>query len=186
MRQKMTADGLAADEIAQFFAAKTGSAAAGKTAAGLAAAAKKPVVPEDEPPPENMQPKPKVAPPVKLKNLYWSKIKPAEIKGTIWHKVEEVPLPKEDTALIEDWFAAKAPVPLPKKEEQKKSANAGPKLVSILDSKRAQNVLIIMGKLRKGAEDLMHMIVDLDPAELNADLTSMIFGMLPTAEEVCA
>jgi hypothetical protein len=59
-------------------------------------------------------------------------------------------------------------------------------VVSVLDGKRIQNVLIVMGKLRLGAEDIMNMIIDLDPKVLTAEVTASIISILPLSEEVNA
>lgn len=197
VRQKMTQDGISASEIDIFFGVgpKAGSVKGARDVitgnlAQQAAAkvnAKKPTIPQ-ETPPEGMKPKPLLELPVKLKTFFWTKMKASEVKGTVWQGLEDFHLPQEALRMLEDWFAAKATTPLPTAAEiaAKEKADKTPKKIAVLDSKRTQNVLIIMGKLRKSPEDIMNMVIDLDVDVMTPELTQSIQTVLPNDEESVA
>ena len=153
-------------------------------------------------PPEGMPEKVmNVKPSVKLKGLFWSKLKPAELKNTVFIHLNDFQIPESVCKDIDDLFAAKVLTSVSSKlhmdctkaPSSNKDANpnaaedAKPaQVVSVLDGKRIQNVLIVMGKLRLGAEDIMNMIIDLDPRVLTAEVTASIISILPLTEEVNA
>ena len=202
VRQKMMTDGFKPDEIEKFFsgapsggpgAGGAGSAggpspaAGGISTAALAGGLKKPATPAApvvELPPEGMTAKPKVVPKLKLKGIFWTKLKPTEVPGTIWHKLKDFQLAGADTTRLEEWFAAKVSDTLAAAEKDKKAkeAAATPKLISVLDGKRTQNALLIIGKIRKEPEGLVQMVIDLDPHVLNQEMTTSLFAILPTPE----
>jgi hypothetical protein len=184
VRQKMSGDGFTPAEIEGFFnpgGATKPAAAAFKTAVKAVIAT--PVV---ELPPEGMAPKPKVVPATKLKGVFWSKLKAAEVQGTVWHKLKDHKLSSADVARLEEWFSAKVAEPsaADKLAAAAKAALAAaqPKAIAVLDGKRTQNVSLIIGKIRRDPEGITKLIVDLDPSELTAELTSMLFSILPTPE----
>eukprot|EP01034_Spumella_vulgaris_P021864 gene21864-27939_t len=195
VRQKMAQDKLPQEEIDAYFgsAVAAGGGAPPLKAVGIAAlAVKKPAV---EAPPEDMTAKPVLKPAVKLKNLFWNKLPTSDIKGTIWHKMNEFTLPEDDCKRMEECFAAKSAAvpaadsssstPITKQGElDPKTPLPAAKLISALDSKRTQNVSIIIKKLRRTPVQIMEMIVDLDTAVLTLEMTSVIISILPTPEEV--
>ena len=148
----------------------------------------------------------KVKPSVKLKGLFWSKLKPAELRNTVFVHLSDFQIPEPVCKIIDDLFAAKVVASAANKsnsESSKDPSCGGSKdptqpsteeanntkpaqLVSVLDSKRIQNVLIVMGKLRLGPEEIMNMIIDLDPKVLTAEMTASIISILPLTEEVNA
>jgi hypothetical protein len=188
VRQKMVSEEMSPEDIDKFFAVMNAQAAA-KAAGGGASGAAAPAVPKPpavEPPPEGMSAKAKITPKAKMKGVFWTKLKNSEIKGTVWHKLPEYTLPADEVQRLEELFSTKA---APTESAEDKAAKAaakgdkgGKKLISVLDAQRTQNVLIIMGKVRLGAEQIMHLILDLDPEVLNQELTHTLFEVLPTAE----
>eukprot|EP00981_Chlorochromonas_danica_P005143 scaffold1036_cov169-Ochromonas_danica.AAC.23 len=182
VRQKMVVDGFSEAEIDRFFGS-----------GGSAQASRAPVPPPKPPapaldlPPEGMTPKPKIKPATKLKGLFWTKLKPDQVKATLWYNLPDFSLPSRDAALLEEWFSSKGPgeTSTSKKVESKGEENAV-KLVSVLDGKRTQSVLILLGKLRINPEDLAQRIQDLDSEYLDQELTSAILEVVPTPEESTA
>lgn len=178
VRQKMSVEGFSEEEIHAFFGG-TGAAPTAKPKGPPKSKA-----PVEEPPPEGMSKKPKINPPTKMKGLFWTKIKNTDINGTVWHKLEEPALSSENQELLASWFGAKT---VEKKEVDPAALQAKantPKLLSLLDGKRTQNVLIIMGKVRMEAPEILKLVVDLDPSALTLDLALTIYEILPTAEEL--
>jgi hypothetical protein len=127
-----------------------------------------PKVPEENmnDPPPGMKPKPKIVIDKKLKGLYWTKIKPNEIKGTIWEKVVEPDLLSQSKKAIEELFAnsnnanvtaavaAKGRIVISSKA-QVFNQNKG---ISLYEGTRTQNVLIILGRMRRRPAEIFDLI----------------------------
>lgn len=133
------------------------------------------------PPPGGLKAKAKAKyqPSVPMKQLYWNKIQERKLEGTVWKalnydKVDLVP------GEIEDLFAARK-----KKEKEKEEVKKeeGPKVVSFVDLKRANNVGIMLAtfKLTDGA--IRRAVLDFDEATLTAEKTVQLLKNLPTVEE---
>ena len=163
------------------------------TAGGAPAKPAVPKPPAIEPPPEGMQPKPKITHNAKLKGIFWTKLKNSSIKGTVWYKLQEYKLPPEEVSRLEELFGTKATTTtsgdgsgggISEGASTKGGADkkGGKKLLSVLDPQRTQNVLIIMGKVRLNAEQILKLIIDLDPEALHQELAHTLFEVLPTAE----
>ena len=177
VRQKMTVDGLSTSEIEKFFVAtkKPASTASTTTANGI----QEDAVDDFTTPPEDMAAKVQTKKPtVKLKGLFWSKLKSVEVKNTVFHKLDDFTIPSVYLEEIDKLFAASSAKSLSRRMEgpdlikaENKDPEAdgvdgkekGSKLVSVVDSNRIQNILIVMGKLRLGPEDVMRVIIELDP-----------------------
>ena len=188
VRQKMSLEGFTDQEIERFF--NPGAApgpAGGLPAAPKPAMPKAPPKPVEEEPPEGMKAKPKIKPNTKLRGLFWNKIKSQEIKETIWYKLSEYSLTSEEIAKLEEHFSNKAVDPnaagSSANKDSSKASNQ-PKLVSVLDGKRTQNVLILLGKLRKSPEDVLTMIISLEPQILTQELTNSLTEIIPTPEGI--
>jgi hypothetical protein len=199
VRQKMTAEGFSNDEIDRFFSAalsaSTSTAFLPVPASPLGSAVnavkavnaiRTPPKPVEEEPPEGMTAKPKIKPVNKLRGLFWNKIKTIEIKETIWFKLNEYSLTEEEKKQLEEYFSNKAPTSTSSdaslSSPKGKGGDASIKLLSVLDGKRTQNILILLGKLKKSPEDVMKMIVDLDCSVLNQELTISFLENVPTPE----
>ncbi len=86
---------------------------------------------------------------------------------------------------LEEWFAAK-PTNAVKPAAKVDKGDSSPKLIAVLDGKRTQNVLIVLGKLRRDAEEVLQMIITLDPAVLTHEITLSLLSILPNQEEITA
>jgi chaperonin cofactor prefoldin len=194
VRQKMSLEGFTPEEIDKFFSGAATAGGGGGTPAGspmksaaspLPPAPKLPPKPVEEEPPEGMKKKEKIKPSTKLRGLFWNKIKSNEItKDMIWFQLKDFPLTNEEIRKLEDNFANQAkepssPMPTSAKESSKSNQ---PKLTSVLDGKRTQNILILLGKLRKAPEDVLMMIIELDPTVLHQEITNSLMENVPTAE----
>jgi hypothetical protein len=205
VRQKMQAEGFKAAEIDVFLNGSSGgNSEASKSSPALASVAtmaiKKQKDEESLAPPPGMSLKSNtIKPKSKVKALFWQKLKNQDVIGTLWHHLDEPVLSEEEYALIEDCFAAKQSVSTASasangassgiSNSSGGSAKAGSeekKLVSLLDGKRTQNVLILLGKLRRTPEDIMQLCVQLNPQQLDQELTRTLIDVLPTTEEYTA
>jgi hypothetical protein len=189
VRQKMSLSAFTPEEIDKFFSgAATGGTPVGSpmkpAASPLPPAPNLPPKPVEEPP-EGMKKKEKIKPSTKLRGLFWNKIKSNEItKDTIWFQLKDFSLTDAEIQKLEETFANQAkesssPMPTSAKESSKSNQ---PKLTSVLDGKRTQNILILLGKLRKAPEDVLMMIIELDPNALNQEITNSLMENVPTAE----
>jgi hypothetical protein len=180
VRQKMSGDGFTPQEIENFFGVRGGDTVA--VANNVLTTPPKPAAPAIELPPEGMSAKPKIKPNVKLKGLFWTKIKPDAIEETVWHRLPDFQLSSKEVSQLEEWFSTKGPAEnASTKKAESKTDDATPKLISILDGKRTQSVLILLGKLRVAPEELVKKVQSLDSI-LDQELTSAIMEVVPTTE----
>ena len=127
-----------------------------------------------------LPPKPKIIPKLKLKGLFWTKIKPAEAKQTVWEDIQEPQVPADD---IEASFADESALKKTSTSVSEAPKKAAPKFVSLFDGRRTQNVAIACGKLRMDPKAIYTLIVELDFEKLTADVTETLVPLVPTAEE---
>lgn len=129
----------------------------------------------------------KVVPKMKMKALFWTKLKATETANTVWEQIREPDLKWNE---LEAMFGEEASDKSKKGEKKDvfESVNKlnKPKFVSLFDAKRTQNVAIACGKLRKAPDDIAAMIIDLDPKMLNREVTETLLTLIPTPEERAA
>ena len=131
-------------------------------------------------PPEK---KPRI-PNKKVKQLFWTKVKPVNVWKSVWEGMDE---PELTWNLLDEQFGEiirrrKAIV-----SNSNTSVETKPKAIALFDGKRTQNAAIACGKLRKTPEEIFDMIVSLDPEELTQEINETILNLLlPTDEEIAA
>jgi hypothetical protein len=182
VRQKMETEEVSAEDIEKFFAVMAAQAAAkaGGAKGGAGAAPKAAPV---EPPPDGMPAKPKITPVAKMKGVFWNKLKNNSIKGTVWYKLPEYNLPADEIKRLEDLFGTKTVAPeVLEAKAAKAKEKSEKKLLSLLDAQRTQNMLIVMGKVRKSPQDIMKLVLDLDPATLHPELTHTLYELHPSPD----
>ena len=192
VRQKMINDGFPLEEIQAYLGDKVGSESSGVSSGEpKVGSVTKAVV--EEGPPEGMEAKvTTLVPSVKLKGLFWTKLKPSEINGTLFYKLFDFSLPSSLLSDVDTLFAARVPQSTPATPATDENGNpfispsASNRLISILDSKRVQSILIFMSKLKRNPEEIMGIIIELDPDVLTHELTNTLLKILPTAEEANA
>jgi hypothetical protein len=136
-------------------------------------------------PPEGFVAKPKITPNSKMKNIFWTKLKRAQVPTTIWKEVEEKSLKMAYTNLIDELLGdkkAEAKVEEEVPEENKKKEKA--KAVSLLDGKKTQNISIFLSKYRLSPEQAAKLVIELKTNELTHSLTESIIGICPNEEEI--
>lgn len=116
-----------------------------------------------------------------MKQLNWSKIPDFKVRDTIFAELvpgqEKVEL---DTAELEELFAA---APTKEAEEPADAPKKKLKPVSLTDGKKAQLVNIFMSSHRFRKEDVVEMLLALNPAVMTADMTEQLMNVVPSAEE---
>jgi len=125
---------------------------------------------------------------VKMKQIFWNKIKPENVMHTFWDNVIEGG--EVQWKSLEEKFGE---VPVQRRraiirqtEENNDSVeNTKQKVVNLFDSRRTQNVAIACAKLRKTPVEIYDIVCDMDPADLTLDVTEVILNLLlPTADEI--
>lgn len=84
---------------------------------------------------------------------------------------------------LELWFPA---VAASTGATSKSTAIISTKLISVLDSKRTQIILIVLGKIKQRPEAITNLIIELDVTALGHELTCSLVDILPTEEELTA
>mmetsp|Transcript_10956 Transcript_10956/g.20259 ORF Transcript_10956/g.20259 Transcript_10956/m.20259 type:complete len:1781 (-) Transcript_10956:880-6222(-) len=134
-----------------------------------------PFIPEDK--------KPRI-PNKKVKQLFWTKVKPVNVWKSVWEGMTE---PELTWTMLDDQFGE---IVRRRKAITASSTTAAankPKEISLFDGKRTQNAAIACGKLRKTPEEIFDLIVNLDPDELSQEINETILNLLlPTDEEMAA
>jgi len=129
--------------------------------------------------------KPKVEPGKKLKSLFWSKVQPKSMAGTVWMVMQENS--KIDFKDLEsDFFdpaKEKAKASASEKDEKKKKPEK-PKEIILVDPKRNQNVSIALARFKATNEELKRKIIASDPMLINGETIGKLQMMIPEEEEI--
>ena len=131
--------------------------------------------------PANKEPR---IPNKKVKQLFWTKVKPVNVWKSIWEGMEE---PELAWVTLDEQFGEIVRRRKAITGKTGVSPDKNPKAISLFDGKRTQNAAIACGKLRKSPEEIFDMIVTLDPEELTQEINETILNLLlPTDEEIAA
>ena len=144
-------------------------------------------------PPEKHAPRPfSNHPPVKMKQFFWQKIKPINVRNTVWMSLEE----RQDIQWqkLEEKFGEKdvkrRRAIIKNSSHQNdgshdKRTTTTTKLINLFDAQRTQNVAIACAKLKKTPEEIYDIVLDMDPLDLTLEVTEVILHLLlPTNEEM--
>jgi hypothetical protein len=129
-------------------------------------------------------------PKCKMKGVFWSKLSSQQCsKSLFWSSISVKQLDhlEIDYSLLEESFsdmkqssqatAAAAVAAAAQSCDQK------PKTVTLFDSRRTQNILISMNKLKLSAGEVVEMVTDLNPQLLTLERCDLLCTLVPTAEE---
>ena len=132
-----------------------------------------------------LKPKPKVEPAKKLKSLFWSKVQPKSLAGTVWISMKE-PTNIEFKELEGDFFDAtkeKASAASPSVGEMRLKKKA-PAEIILVDPKRNQNVSIALARFKSSNVELRQKIIAFDPTMINGETIGKLQMMIPEDEEI--
>lgn len=124
---------------------------------------------------------PDLKPSVPMKAIFWARIAPMKLKGTIWldEKIsEELKSIELDKSELQHYFAAKA------KEEKEKKVVKKKEVVTLIDPKKAQNSAIVLGSMRLPNEKIKNAILLMDEKALNGEMIAALKDIAPTADEM--
>ncbi|TPX32726.1 hypothetical protein SmJEL517_g04199 [Synchytrium microbalum] len=146
-------------------------------------------------------PKPKLQPHTKMRQLQWSKLPPSQIQNTFWRTLAEKPQSEDrlrrekiDLDELEKMFAAAAPAAssslgsdgaLNSAKSGSKEGLAGKekKVVTLLDSKRSNNISIMLGRVKMPFKEIRESLIHMEGEKISENLIKMFLASVPTAEE---
>eukprot|EP00008_Paramoeba_atlantica_P008543 CAMPEP_0201487742 /NCGR_PEP_ID=MMETSP0151_2-20130828/15198_1 /ASSEMBLY_ACC=CAM_ASM_000257 /TAXON_ID=200890 /ORGANISM="Paramoeba atlantica, Strain 621/1 / CCAP 1560/9" /LENGTH=1120 /DNA_ID=CAMNT_0047872885 /DNA_START=156 /DNA_END=3518 /DNA_ORIENTATION=- len=132
-------------------------------------------------------PKAKKDPPVKMKAFNWSKIPDAKIDGTIWEELDDEKIKINLEGLTDMFCTAK---PKAKDEEgkdgEKKDTGkpSKPKVASVLDFNRSNNINILVKRFKKTPEEMKKAIINCDDDIMSGDNIRALLKVVPTHDEL--
>lgn len=140
------------------------------------------------PPPgmlKNQQPRKKnVAPPTKMKGLFWQKLNENQVKGSKWNEMKEVDF---DTKGLMELFAMQ---PAKGKTHSQMSRAATSKniandTISVLDPNRAKSVNIMLSQFKIPHTEIANAITNLrGPDVISDDQIAALWAVKPTTDEI--
>ncbi|KNC56360.1 uncharacterized protein AMSG_02330 [Thecamonas trahens ATCC 50062] len=113
-----------------------------------------------------------------MKKLHWTKLKPAQVRGTVFESMH----PEKwtlDYEQLESLFTSSRP-----KLQAASAAPSKPKKVLLLDGKKSNAIGILMAQIKVPPEALREAILDLDTRVLNEDAVCGLLKQLPTPDEI--
>jgi hypothetical protein len=127
----------------------------------------------------------------KMRGVFWNKVpigsgnQCALWTGIDMKKIDDLHV---DYSFLEDAFSQADDKPSPMKLSSSISSSSShlsckPSSISLLDGKRTQNILISSGRVKKSPDDMVAMILTLDPSVLSLELTEILLTLAPTPEE---
>eukprot|EP01041_Mallomonas_annulata_P004105 gene4105-8161_t len=135
----------------------------------------------------SLPPKPVMIPSVKMKAVFWTKLKVEQLRSSIWLTLQE---PKLCWTELEELFGEDVAMIRTKSSLDMGTSGGGggggahrsvhkSKTISLFD-----NVSIACGKIRRAPKDIANMIVHMDPLQLTKDLTETLLPLVPTTDEL--
>lgn len=135
------------------------------------------------PPPPALPKKKKIVPGHKMRNFNWNMINVRKIKDTVWEELDDEHV-KLDIPAIEDAFALREKV---KSEEDGSMTDRAARkvLIQVLDSKRSQNVSIMLSRFGQVSfEEIKKAIINLDTKVIDLDNLQAMIPFMPMPEEI--
>ncbi|XP_060532378.1 disheveled-associated activator of morphogenesis 1 isoform X2 [Cylas formicarius] len=123
-----------------------------------------------------------------LKSFNWSKIPETKLSGTIWSEIDDTKLyTTMELDCIDKLFCAyqkNGVVNEGSVEDLSKLGKNRTKVLSVIDSRRAQNCTILLSKLKMSDEDITKAILSMDSKEnLPIDMIEQLLKFTPSPEE---
>eukprot|EP00727_Mastigamoeba_balamuthi_P006755 m51a1_g270 putative actin binding protein (1085) ;mRNA; f:247246-251973 len=129
-------------------------------------------------------------PATKLLQLQWKKVQGSKVKKSFWETVPEPQLAdvRGTLARVEKLFAARAPAasPSPNREGGRPPSAAvkGAAAVQLLDTKRSQNVSIMLSRVKATTTEIVRAILAMDESVLSPQFVASLAKAVPTQEEI--
>ena len=133
--------------------------------------------------------KKKIVPGQKMRNFNWNMINVRKIKDTIWEEIDDEKV-RVDISALEGAFAQREK---PKVEGLDGAPDSGPltdrskkQLIQVLDSKRSQNVSIMLSRFGSGVsfDTIKRAIIELDASVIDLENLQQMIPFMPQPEEI--
>lgn len=123
-----------------------------------------------------------------LKSFNWSKIPDVKLSGTIWNELDDTKLYNAmELDNIDRLFCAYQRNGVSNEgsiEDLRQLGKNKTKILSVIDSRRAQNCTILLSKLKMSDEDITKAILSMDSKEqLPIDMVEQLLKFTPSSEE---
>ncbi|VEN48316.1 unnamed protein product [Callosobruchus maculatus] len=123
-----------------------------------------------------------------LKSFNWSKIPDTKLNGTIWSELDDTKLYNTmELDSIDKLFCAYQKNGVGNEgsvEDLRQLGKNRTKVLSVIDSRRAQNCTILLSKLKMSDEDITKAILSMDSKEqLPMDMVEQLLKFTPSSEE---
>eukprot|EP01084_Bolivina_argentea_P067460 122841_1 len=133
--------------------------------------------------PSNLKEKEIIKPKNKMKNLHWTKVNPFDVSKTIWNNIDDESI-QFNAKELESKFCwktieSKQNDKKPKKEKDK-SKN---EIVRVLDTRRAYNIEIFLGRLRMDSWTLREAMLSMNEDKIPLDTVHKLINFVPTTDE---
>ncbi|PRP74983.1 hypothetical protein PROFUN_07376 [Planoprotostelium fungivorum] len=116
----------------------------------------------------------------KMRMINWTKIPSSKLEGTIWEELESKNDEEIEKNIDFDEMESLFSTEQPQEEEKKVSENA---VVTVVDSKKAQNVGIVLSRLHLTKEQVREAILRVDGDVLDGNTASQLANYAPTSED---
>ncbi|KAL7752166.1 hypothetical protein RI367_002210 [Sorochytrium milnesiophthora] len=127
-----------------------------------------------------------------LRGLNWTKIAPNKIGDTVWKSIDDEPIHQTmDYTEFEDLFAATQA--LGKKEKVAESVEnvsgsvnnlAKAQVITVIDAKRAQNLTILLKKIKLPVADIIQAIFQADTTIMTNEVINELLKFIPEPDEI--
>ena len=114
-----------------------------------------------------------------MRNLHWNPVNPFDVEKTIWNGVNESGIKLEVKAL-ESKFCWKE---IERKTEEEAPKKNKKEIVTVLDTKRAYNVEIFLGRIKLDNWDIRKAMLAMDELKLPKDKVDKFINFVPTPAE---
>eukprot|EP01119_Soliformovum_irregulare_P002332 TRINITY_DN1260_c2_g1_i1.p1 TRINITY_DN1260_c2_g1~~TRINITY_DN1260_c2_g1_i1.p1 ORF type:complete len:740 (-),score=348.98 TRINITY_DN1260_c2_g1_i1:24-1922(-) len=116
---------------------------------------------------------------VPVKNFNWTKIPANKINDTLFMDAIKLKDPGVDFSQLEELFAKKV-------IEKKEATLAKPTKVSLIDSRRSQNVGLFLNLMKMSPRQFKTLVLNMDEKIWDQDLITPMLASVPQAEEMTA
>ena len=120
--------------------------------------------------------KEKKKPNVPMKNVLWTLVNPLNIKGTIWETIDESTVAYEIPNLETEFTSVRPDKPVTK--------SAIPAKISLLAPNRAQNISIVLSKLKMSPATIVDALLAVNEDVLNLNMVNCLLDAIPTPDEI--
>jgi hypothetical protein len=144
-----------------------------------------PPPPGGGPPPPALPKKRKIIPGQKMRNFNWNMINVRKIKDTIWEEIDDEKV-RLDIPALEESFAIREKVKSEQGEDGGALSERNKKvLIQVLDSKRSQNVSIMLSRFGGiSFDEIKKGIINLDEKVINLENLQAMIPFMPLPEEI--